>query len=208
MKPDQSLLWLEQNLFRLHRKKTYLLLLLCFVIGLLVIGFNLLKGEQVLALLWILLTMDCGIKIALSCMDNTLKHIIALKGDILHIIVNKMILPIYRNEVFILLFALATYVMLTVKHVVTISFFLRVAVCLIGIPIVVFFTVTTYLVLRGFTRTLIHIFTVAAFNVFFVAEQITMLTYLVETVFIVVLFLVSKMMVSKLAYETLLKQGE
>lgn len=200
---DRTLLWLEKKLFKLRRRKTYCLLLLCLIAGLIVHGFNLLKGEQVLALIWIVVTMVSGTKIALSCMDNTMKYLIAVKGNVKQIVVNKMILPIYKNEAFTLLFALANYVLLAIKQMVDMSFLLCVVFCVIGTPIVIFFTVTTYLMFRGFARTTIHGLTIAVFNMFFIAEQMTMFAYLAEAVFIAVLFWVAESLTGKLTGEAL-----
>lgn len=147
--------------------------------------------------------MVSGTKIALSCMDNTMKYLIAVKGNVKQIVVNKMILPMYKNEVFTLLFALANYVMLVIKQMVDMSFLLCVVFCVIGTPIVIFFTVTTYLMFRGFVSTTIHGLTIAVFNMFFIAEQMTMFAYLAEAVFIAVLFWVAESLVGKLTGETL-----
>ena len=207
MKLEHSLLWLEKKLFKPHRKKTYCLLLLCLIAGLISLWFDLLEGEKALALIWIVVTMSSGNKIALSCMDRTMKYLVAVKGNVKQIVVNKIILPIYRNEVFTLLFALSAFVMLIIKQTADIFFLLRVVLCVIGTPIVIFFTVTTYLIIRGFARTTIHFFTIVVFNVIFIAEQMTTLAYLGEAVFIAVLFLISEILAGKLTGETLLNKG-
>lgn len=204
---DPSFIWLEKKLFQSRRRKIYCLLLLCLVAGLVALGFNLLKGEQALALIWIMVTMVSGTKIALSCMNYTMKYLIAVKGNVKQIVINKMILPIYRNEIFILLFSLAAYAMLVVKQIADMSFLLRVVFCVIGTPIVILFIVTTYLIFRGFARTAIHVLTVAVFNMLFIAEQMTMLAYLAEAVFIAVLLLVAERLADKLTAETLSIRG-
>lgn len=137
------MLWLEKQLFKHKSKKTYFLLFLCLIAGLISIWFDKLKAEQALATIWSVVIVISGNKIALSCMDKTTKYLIALKGNVKQIVINKMILPIRRNEVFTLLFSLSTFVILIIKQTADISFLLRIALCLIGTPIVIFFIVTT-----------------------------------------------------------------
>ena len=76
---------------------------------------------------------------------------------------------------------------------------------MIGTPIMIFFTVTTYLIIRGFARTAVHFLTIAVFNAIIIAEQMTTLAYLGEAVFIAVLFLISEILAGKLTGETLSK---
>jgi len=204
-KTDKSLRWLEKKLFEPRRKRTYLLLFLCLTAGLIALWFDMFKGEQALALSWIIIAMISGTRTALSCMDGSTKSLIALKGNVKQVIVNKIILPVYRNEVFTLLFALSAFVMLLIKQTVDIFFLLRVALCVIGTPIMIFFTVTTYLIIRGFARTAVHFLTIAVFNAIIIAEQMTTLAYLGEAVFIAVLFLISEILAGKLTGETLSK---
>lgn len=207
MKLEHSLLWLEKQLFKHKSKKTYFLLFLCLIAGLISIWFDKLKAEQALATIWSVVIVISGNKIALSCMDKTTKYLIALKGNVKQIVINKMILPIRRNEVFTLLFSLSTFVILIIKQTADISFLLRVALCLIGTPIVIFFIVTTYLILHGFAKTVVPFFTIAVFNVFFITEQMTPLAYLGEAVFIAVLFFISEILAGKITGETLLNKG-
>ena len=206
-KIDQSFLWLEKKLFRYSRRKTYCLLLLCLIAGGGAIWLDLLKGEQALALNWIVVTMFSGTKTAVLCIDHTTKHLIALKGSMKQIVVHRMILPICRIEAFVLLFSLVAYAMLEVKQISDICFLLRIVICIIETPIMVFFIVMIYLLLRGFIRTFINVLTIAVLNMLFIAEEWYALAYLAEALFVFALFLTAKSLIGKLTGESLLIQG-
>lgn len=177
---------------------------LSLIAGSVPLWFDLLKGEQALALSWIVVTFFSGAKTAGSCIDYTTKHLIALKGNMKQIAVHKMILPVCRVEACVLLFSLVAYAMLVLKQIADIWLLLRIVFCIIGTPIMISFIVVTYLLFRGFTRTIINILTVSVFNMLFIAEDLTKLAYLAEAVVIFVLFLAVRSLIGKLTGETLL----
>lgn len=204
---DQALLWIEKKIFTSRKRKTNFLMVLCLMAGGSCTISGWLSCIQVMASTWIVILMISANQITLSCLDGTVKYMIAIKGSVRPLISSKLYYVSARIERFILLYFFLMGVVMAIRQQMDIFFFIRSILCVIGTPVTLLFIVMTSLKIRGGWESFVNMILVIIFNVLFVAEQMYVYIYVVEIIFLVVLFLMGLNLFKKLTGEILLSKG-
>lgn len=163
--------------------------------------------SQMMALTWIVMTIVSGNRIALSCFDGSSKYLVAIKGNLTPIVINKLYYPVIRMEAFLVLYSIVAYITMQIRYQNDPFLLMRSILCIIATPETLLFIVTVFLKLRGFGRMLVNVFTVVIFNTLFVAEQMNQKMYFTEVAFLPVLLLIGVKLAQKLTGETLTAKG-
>lgn len=204
---DQALLWIEKKNFTSRRRKTNFLMALCMMAGGSCTISGWLSCIQVMATTWIVILMISANQITLSCLDGTVKYMIAVKGSVRPLLSSKLYYVSARIERFILLYSLLMGVVMAIRRQMDIFFFIRSIFCVIGTPMTLLFIVMTSLRIRRGWGNFVNMILVIVFNVLFVAEQMYVNIYIAEIIFLVVLFLMGMNLFKKMTGEILLSKG-